>query len=616
MDFNGNPVGASVSPLDRDLDANSYSVTNLYTINTNEISTPTPPINPNSVSYFTDTSHILNSIDDLGVVRTYVTSAGPGVANEIVATDLSCSIVCQNGGTIEYSGASHYFTSGSLILPISTVAGPTNNIFIDAPGSILITGSSGGSIARLGLSASALSLSFGGFPRFGANATDTFMNDSTNVQCFVSTPTFTRTAFGSNSFLNLTSTDATIRTNSQDRLRVNSTFTSILSPNNTSYHEINDTVSTIRVAGQNRYTASGSSSAMLSPNGTGLVSLSNTQYVILQASTQRFQINATECELTSPSSGGSLILQDDTFTVDLSSTNRILLDPTTTVLIDANTDPVVVGIIGSGSFLTYQSTSFVEIGATDSVISTGGTVRVNIDPTLTALFAPDGTTSVVLGNTGTIVDATLSNSDLRATSATTNLFYNGTATDIRLGNSSMSNAIDSFGRLTNNSNPVTYGYFGGTSTATTIGSSTTETDFFANKGGNANIRANELAVGSCIKGEIAGTVTTGLTTLRIRVRGGVGGITGAIMMDTGAIAVPVSGNWSWSFTLNIRQVGAGGVAIITGSSQFFNGGVITSNFTNTTTFDTTVQNTISITGQWSLVGSSITRNMGYVSRVA
>ncbi len=346
------------------------------------------------------------------------------------------------------------------------------------------------------------------------------------------------------------------------------------------------------------------------------ISLGNSTLLASTNSVNRITADATDTQIISPNGNTYLSVSDTDLSAKVSGVTRVTMNAVVTALFDANTDPVLASTAGASTILISGPTAFVEITPVLFGVSTGGAIREMLTATDSSYFAPNGTTAVVIANTGSTVNLALTNGDIRAPSSAVDTYYNGTAADIRLGHNTGVSQINTYGNLLNNSNQVPFGLFGGSSTATTIPTSTAETDFFTSPAGNINITANSLKIGSIIMGEIGGNVTTGATTIRLRVRGGAGGTTGSVLMDSGLITVPASGAWSWKFTINVRIIGAAATAQTTASSQWFAAGGMSNNvFSNTSTFSTIVQNSISITGQWTAVGSDITRTMGYVCRL-
>ena len=91
-------------------------------------------------------------------------------------------------------------------------------------------------------------------------------------------------------------------------------------------------------------------------------------------------------------------------------------------------------------------------------------------------------------------------------------------------------------------------------------------------------------------------------TIRIRVKSG-----SVLLADSGAQSITnITGDtWSLNVDFTIRQIGAAGVAALASFGTFHytktaNGTVqgFAFNTTNTTTFDTTISNTLNITVQW------------------
>src|SRR5690348_10492376 len=104
MNFNGeNATQTSFSGglITADIDMDGNNIDNLATLTMLEMATPVAPTATGSAKYFTDTLGVLNSIDDMGIVRTYETTVS-GVQDRIEAPDLSNSVVCANGGLLNF----------------------------------------------------------------------------------------------------------------------------------------------------------------------------------------------------------------------------------------------------------------------------------------------------------------------------------------------------------------------------------------------------------------------------------------------------------------------------------------------------------------------------------
>lgn len=155
------------------------------------------------------------------------------------------------------------------------------------------------------------------------------------------------------------------------------------------------------------------------------------------------------------------------------------------------------------------------------------------------------------------------------------------------------------------SNPLGYtrGLFAQTANSTPITNTTTETSLINGGVGTLTVPANAFKVGDSFRAVMAGILNVANNqTIRIRVKSG-----SVILLDS--LAQPITNITNDVFSLNvdftIRQLGASGVASIVSLATFHY--VKTSNASvqgfafnqvNSTTFDTTVSNTLNITVQW------------------
>jgi hypothetical protein len=122
--------------------------------------------------------------------------------------------------------------------------------------------------------------------------------------------------------------------------------------------------------------------------------------------------------------------------------------------------------------------------------------------------------------------------------------------------------------------------------------------------GSLTVPANSFAVGDSFSLVMGGKISCANNSpLTIRIKSG-----SIILATTGAITLPLitNKNWELEVSFTIRQIGAAGVASIVthgdflylrNSSSSFEG--FTFSTINNTTFNTTISNTLDITGQWS-----------------
>ena len=161
-----------------------------------------------------------------------------------------------------------------------------------------------------------------------------------------------------------------------------------------------------------------------------------------------------------------------------------------------------------------------------------------------------------------------------------------------------------------------YGLFNQTGSSTPVTNTTTETTLLDGGVGTLSVPANNFEVGDAFHVTLTGHISSqNNDTLQIRIKSN-----GATLADTGAISMSgVSDkHWKMEVYFTINAVGAAGVASIAtgGNFQYTQDAAGTSkniNFSteNNTTFDTTVNNTLVITAQWSnaRVANSIYSNI-------
>lgn len=155
------------------------------------------------------------------------------------------------------------------------------------------------------------------------------------------------------------------------------------------------------------------------------------------------------------------------------------------------------------------------------------------------------------------------------------------------------------------SNPLGYtrGLFAQTANSTPITNTTAETSLINGGVGTLTVPANAFKVGDSFRAVMAGILNVANNqTIRIRVKSG-----SVILLDSGAQSISNITNdvFSLNVDFTIRALGAAGVASIVSLGTFHY--VKTSNAStqgfafntvNSTTFDTTISNTLSITVQW------------------
>jgi hypothetical protein len=118
------------------------------------------------------------------------------------------------------------------------------------------------------------------------------------------------------------------------------------------------------------------------------------------------------------------------------------------------------------------------------------------------------------------------------------------------------------------------------------------------------VPANGFAVGDSFRVDMGGLMSAqNNNTLRIRLKTG-----SVVLADSGPLTMPAITNqvYTLSVTFTVRSIGAAGVASIVTLAQFHILKLASGtqqgfawNTINNTTFDTTISNTLNITGQWS-----------------
>jgi hypothetical protein len=157
------------------------------------------------------------------------------------------------------------------------------------------------------------------------------------------------------------------------------------------------------------------------------------------------------------------------------------------------------------------------------------------------------------------------------------------------------------------------GLFAQTDDSTIISGTTVESSLINGGVGTLSVPANGFSVGDSFRAILGGVLNAANNqTIRIRVKTG-----SVVLLDSGD--QPITNITNDVFSLNIdftiRQVGGAGVASIVSLGSFHytktaNASVqgFAFNVVNSTTFDTTVGNTLDITVQW---GSNNARNSIY-----
>jgi hypothetical protein len=158
-----------------------------------------------------------------------------------------------------------------------------------------------------------------------------------------------------------------------------------------------------------------------------------------------------------------------------------------------------------------------------------------------------------------------------------------------------------------------YGLFAQTTDSIPVTATAVESSLIGVGVGTLSVPANSFSIGDSFDATLDGVISAvGTATLEIRVKT----LSGALLTDTGVISMDASTLKSWTLDLQftIRTLGIAGVASISSGGLFsyiknsgtnFEGFVLTT--LNTTTFDTTIDNTLVVTAQWNTnnAGNSI-----------
>lgn len=156
----------------------------------------------------------------------------------------------------------------------------------------------------------------------------------------------------------------------------------------------------------------------------------------------------------------------------------------------------------------------------------------------------------------------------------------------------------------------TYGLFAQTLQSTPVTNTTVETSLIGSGVGTLSVPANAFQVGDSYRAKFSGRISAANNnTLELRVKAG-----SILLADTGIITLPSITNLNYTLEIDftIRALGVAGLASIVSSGTFiymkdassaFEGD--TFSVINSTTFDTTVPNVLTVTAQW---GSASVQN--------
>lgn len=154
------------------------------------------------------------------------------------------------------------------------------------------------------------------------------------------------------------------------------------------------------------------------------------------------------------------------------------------------------------------------------------------------------------------------------------------------------------------SSTTNVGLFAQTANSTTITATTSELTLIDGGVGSLSVPANGFKVGDSFRVEMGGVMSAqNNNTIRIRLKSG-----SVNLGDSGPLTMPAITNqvFMLNVTFTIRAIGAAGVASVVSLAQFHILKLASGtqqgfawNTVNSTTFDTTISNTLNITGQWS-----------------
>jgi hypothetical protein len=278
----------------------------------------------------------------------------------------------------------------------------------------------------------------------------------------------------------------------------------------------------------------------------------------------------------------------------------------TVVTYDINTGVMVIGapvtVTGSGTYSLWTVNLDGAAGG-DGSSGTSGTSGLSGSSGTTGTSGSSG----VSGSSGTSgTTGTSGSSGINGATGTS-------GTSGSSGSSGSAGTSGSSGTSPTLPGPANYGLFAQTANSTIITNTTVETSLINGGVGTLTVPANGFSVGDSFRGVFGGLLTaTNNQTIRVRVKAG-----SVILLDSGA--QPITNITNNVFTFNVdftvRQLGAAGVASIVTLGGFHytktvNGVVegFAFNSVNSTTFNTTISNTLDVTVQW---GAASTGNNIY-----
>ena len=161
---------------------------------------------------------------------------------------------------------------------------------------------------------------------------------------------------------------------------------------------------------------------------------------------------------------------------------------------------------------------------------------------------------------------------------------------------------------------TSYGLYSQTTNSTIVTNTTTETTIIGSGVGSLIVPTNGFAVGDSFRAVLGGVMNANNNqTIRIKLKTG-----SVILLDSGVQdlgSAVIDDVWSLNVDFTVRQIGAAGVASIVSLGSFHytktNNASVQGfgfNVVNSTTFNTTISNTLNVTVQW---GNASTGNNIY-----
>jgi hypothetical protein len=153
-----------------------------------------------------------------------------------------------------------------------------------------------------------------------------------------------------------------------------------------------------------------------------------------------------------------------------------------------------------------------------------------------------------------------------------------------------------------------YGLFNQTGSSTPVVNTTSELSLIGGGVGTLLVPANGFTKGDAYHAIITGTLSSqNNNNLRIRIKAG-----SVVLIDTGNITMAgaTSNGYKLEIYFSLHEIGAAGVADIATAGAFMYTKEASTDFQginfstiNSTTFDTTINNTLSVTAQWGTANS-------------